>query len=385
MDQLKHEQRLPALDGLRGLAILLVLVFHFGNHLAPATPAQILFRRVVDVGWVGVDLFFVVSGFLITGILLDTRQSSGYFSRFYIRRLLRIAPIYYLFIASNVLLLPLLLLEAQPVRDLVDRQWWFWSYTANVMMGLYGDHSAPLFTAAMWSLAIEEQFYLLWPFVVWFSGARLLTVCAVAMVGAEACRVLLWSAYGPSMAVFLMPARMDVIAVGAAIAVLWRSDTGHLASLARSGLLVTAPLMAGALVWGWPSNAAPVIALGGFTVIAVFFGAVVASALIWPTGLWARGVGRVGWLQWLGGYAYGLYIWHNHARLLLLMLGLTPENLTTRGGLGYFAATGIYAGLGFGVSLVFALVSWKLIEAPILSLKRFVPYRKAEDSPLAVA
>jgi len=183
----------PALDGLRGLAILLVLARHTANELQPGRGLDVAVKRVLQVGWSGVDLFFVLSGFLITGILLDARGGRHYFRNFYMRRSLRIFPVYYGSLFVTFAVLPFFV--ATPLFAVLQRnQLWYWTYLVNVLSPLTGGTGTPYNTAHLWSLAVEEQFYLLWPAVVWVSGPRrLLRRSEERRVGKE-CRSR-WSPY----------------------------------------------------------------------------------------------------------------------------------------------------------------------------------------------
>src|SRR4051794_20681335 len=161
--------RLPALDGFRALAVTLVFIHHLGggSHGGAVLRAINEFRKR---GWMGVDLFFVLSGFLITGILFDTRNDSHFFSRFYARRSLRILPLFYLVAAVLLALTPIF-----------NYQWHWLQLTFLAYIGnLFGNYdfslyevlssshpNAKIFLGHIWSLCVEEQFYLLWPFVVW--------------------------------------------------------------------------------------------------------------------------------------------------------------------------------------------------------------------------
>src|SRR5206468_651405 len=153
---------------LRGLAILLVIAF----HTLRVTGKEGLIGRfgaaIQDSGWIGVDLFFVLSGFLITGILLDSLGKPGYFRNFFARRTLRIFPLYYAVLTVSLFLVPALIgLQRLPelYHRLLENQLWLWTYAANYLQAT-GRHTLPGF-GHFWSLAIEEQFYLLWPFVVY--------------------------------------------------------------------------------------------------------------------------------------------------------------------------------------------------------------------------
>src|SRR5262245_13745 len=172
--------RVPALDGLRGLAILPVMLTHFvsDGDLSPVSKVDEIVSATLTLGWVGVELFFVLSGFLITGILLDSRGAPHYFRNFYIRRTLRIFPLYYGFLALWLGVLPLFYKWPNDVLKVVSipvSPVWSWAYLTNIVQALHDDWRAgPPYTTHFWSLAIEEQFYLVWPTVVFlFSRRRL--------------------------------------------------------------------------------------------------------------------------------------------------------------------------------------------------------------------
>src|SRR6266550_2788258 len=183
-DRATLSSRIASLDGLRGCAILLVLLFHFTARAPyPTDHASIRLQSVFDLGWSGVDLFFVLSGFLITGLLIDAKGSAGYFKVFYARRALRILPLYYGTLVV-MFVLPYLLTSVMnptyitPFRD----QIWYWGYLQNYhyLTNAWSDIAGPF-----WTLAIEEQFYLVWPLVVLLlSRKHLLRLCFAVIVGA---------------------------------------------------------------------------------------------------------------------------------------------------------------------------------------------------------
>src|SRR5258706_11472560 len=163
--------RLPGLDGLRGLAILMVMMVHFGGTTEHGiTGAALWFSRLTGAGWCGVDLFFVLSGFLITGILYDAKGAPGGLRNFYARRVLRIFPLYYGTLVVLFVILPLLAPGPNPgLEKVAQQQGWLWLYLSNFAAVFIGDHTfaGGLVQAGdFWALAIEEQFYLVWPLVV---------------------------------------------------------------------------------------------------------------------------------------------------------------------------------------------------------------------------
>ena len=212
----------PALDGLRGTAILAVLVCHYAS-LLPRTPAV----GLLEIGWAGVDLFFVLSGFLITGILLDARGTPNYFRNFYARRALRIFPLYYGFLV--VTLLVSLVVRLAPgashegIRHLWAAQPSLWTYTVNYWIPTQtGWNPWSEMVIPLWSLSVEEQFYLVWPLVVCRLSERgLVRLCVGIVAGALLLRLSLTAAgVDWSWLYFVTPARADSLAAGALLALL---------------------------------------------------------------------------------------------------------------------------------------------------------------------
>lgn len=178
---------MPELDALRGIACLMVLFFHgLGNRYVPEhlNTVERLFVRLCGYGFTGVNLFFVLSGFLITGILLETRQRTDYYRRFYIRRALRILPLYY-----GILLVVIVIWRA----GLTDRpfSWGFLGLSAIYLANMTPLFGVPIEFGVLWSLAVEEHFYLLWPTFVRRWKTRSLFVLAFGLcLLALACRLI---------------------------------------------------------------------------------------------------------------------------------------------------------------------------------------------------
>ena len=162
-------KRVSQLDGVRGVAILLVLVWHYFGAQVVAEPKSILHycTHALSLTWSGVDLFFVLSGFLIAGILLDHHNTSNYFRVFYLRRVCRIFPLYFLLLALFLCLSATNLSTSPSFRWLLHDPFPIWSYatfTQNILMGARGGFG-PHWLGITWSLAVEEQFYLFVPFL----------------------------------------------------------------------------------------------------------------------------------------------------------------------------------------------------------------------------
>jgi peptidoglycan/LPS O-acetylase OafA/YrhL len=352
------------LDGLRAIAVLLV----FLNHYAPVASFPHL-RIVYEIGWVGVDIFFVLSGFLITGILLDSRDRDGYYSTFYIRRALRIFPLYYVLLGTTILCMVLSQGSAS-YRHMVD-SWgspaWFFAYAANIKTALSGV-SPPKALVPMWSLQVEEQFYLLFPWVVRRLAPRALwRSLLVVIVVAPAIRLGLWwlTPDKPLMQYMLLPCRMDSLAFGALIAILLRARRRLPVTAVTLAAIAAALTIIACAVFFLPGGRSFDSALErtvGYSLFAVS----AASWILWV--IQFRGSALTNWLnarplQYLGKISYGLYLLQMPAAALVWWLvaplGLRANWLHTTTGALTVAA----------VCIGLSSLSWYLMERPLLRLK----------------
>ena len=388
---------IPALDGLRGIAVLLVMWLHF-VFLLPRTGVERVFWNLSETGWIGVDLFFVLSGFLITGILYDAKGGAHYFRNFYMRRSLRIFPLYYAFLVVIFAVIPLV---REAPADHVGKQVWMWTYLSNVLFARGGWEAMPAHTTHLWSLAIEEQFYLLWPLLVWLaSRRRLIQLCVGAIGVAIVTRLVLHTVLGNDIAAYaLMPARIDALASGGLLAVLVRDRDG--ARLAAK-YLDTVAAVAGTvlllvMLWSGPitgHSMLPTLAFPvqtfGYPMLALFFAAMLGKAVAAPSGHLASRVLTSRVLMAFGKYSYALYLIH-----ILVRDIVQNQIMVDRGGFPVILGSQLPAQLalvafGVGVSYAIAFASWHLFEKRVLALKRFFPYesgprpRKAE-APVAIA
>jgi peptidoglycan/LPS O-acetylase OafA/YrhL len=388
---------LPALDGLRGVAILLVMLLHFGgSERLPGLRNVDLnwiekaYLKVVDAGACGVDLFFVLSGFLITGILFNTKESPRYFRTFYLRRTLRIFPLYYGVLLAVFCLLPMLPLANRSALDQVgDRQMGLWLYCANLPIACEESivyNVDWLQFGHFWSLAVEEHFYLIWPAVVFACSRKsLMKVCVGCMAAALALRLGFygighkWSAY------VLTPCRMDALALGGWLALAGRGPGGMRGLLPLAHVL--APLSVfSVLILSFVKNEIPsagwVIGALSSSLYAVFFGGVLVFAVNCRVGSLSERLYCNWLLRTLGKYSYGLYVLHYLLRPTLH--GLFPvESLAVWTGSNFFGLL-IYAGLAMALSLIAAWLSWHLLEKHFLKLKKYFTYQRKEESVPAV-
>lgn len=364
------DARIPELDGIRGLAILLVILCHYVGNPDHAALGFWINRSLLafTIGWSGVDLFFVLSGFLIGGILIDARNSPHYFRAFYMRRVFRILPIYCLWTAlfavsvilglaffpgamgitsSDLLRVPVQLLFLQ-----------------NIFIGM--PHYTWMWFVVTWSLAVEEQFYLIAPPLIRFLSKRALIAGLVAtVILAPVLRFLLFRYWAPGtyLCAFFMPCRADTLSCGILLAFAWRNArirdrlSAHVVAL-QSALFVGLLGVSGLLWWLLhPINIVTVTI--GYSWLAWFYSALLLTVLIHPAG-WLAAVMRWRSLAWLGGISYCVYLLHDafnffahrvffHSDPLLQ----TPSELAV-------------TLLALLLTLALASLSWRFFEKPLI-------------------
>jgi peptidoglycan/LPS O-acetylase OafA/YrhL len=343
-------QKIPQLDAVRGIAILVVLVHNLRGFAFP--PLSL----VTNYGWMGVDLFFVLSGFLITGILLDSKSSESYFRNFYARRCLRIWPLYYCVLVLMFVIVPLL--RPQDASELFQRSSPWWSYPFFLQNFLVG---APVLAVGplgvSWSLAVEELFYLVWPlFVRYFSRERLQLTAWVVLLASPGLRLCFltrhWLIYSNPFC------RLDGLMAGALLAILVRKSgfaPGRLLKMAWIAFLVGVPLAIITAAYGvlWLTQSMAAVTSAAFVYLGLFV-----------TNAWFRRLLTNRFLMFTGTISYGLYLLHK-----------IPDDVFK--GLHWREAHPIAAfWVIVAASYLIAIASWNFLEKPFLSLKRFF-----EDKP----
>jgi len=353
-------KHLPVLDGFRGLAILLVVLSHF-LEVGSVVTEETWWGRLLLGGFVGVDMFFVLSGFLITGILLDSGMGSARsFGVFYARRALRIFPLYYAALALVFLCGP----------EVNDSPWWHWLYASN-LGATWKDHwlenPAGFDLGHFWSLAVEEQFYLLWPFLVAFASRRTLAwICLACMVIAPAVHFALHFSGNEVGAYVFTPVRLNTLAAGAWLAIAFRNPPRweSVRRMAKPTVIASGALAIAGLIW--PSQ----ISLIPFAPF--LWGSALVISISSP-GPWQRLL-RTAPLLLLGKLSYGLYV--IHYLFHPWMKGtLYDQWISAWTGGNAILSLILYVVVAFLLSLGAAWLSWQVLEKPCLSLKRYFRYQ----------
>lgn len=352
-----HRQYYPALDGLRGLAILLVIIYHnFG------------FINYFFFGWLGVDLFFVLSGFLITAILLNTAGQPDFLKNFYTRRFLRIFPLYYLALLLFIYLIPALT-HAFPADYYRDNQLWMWTYLQNWLY-IFKPAGETTGLHHLWSLAVEEQFYLLWPLIILLlkKPGRLLIFISLVLLAVIGLRIWIWNSAFTNLAYFNLYtfSRIDGLCIGSMVALLQRINPGFLSK--NTSIVVFCFAIGNFVFYFINRNNAysfPYLAIAGYTTFAMTFGLLINEAVTNGTPLITR-IFSWSLLRFFGKISYGLYVFHWPVHLILTPWLSQLINIPDSHTLSQF----LISLLSTGISVVISLLSFHYFEQPFLKLKQ---------------
>lgn len=409
-----RDTRFITLDGLRGFAILLVVIAHarlvWLLETAPIHGWETRLLQVMDFNWIAMEWFFAMSGFLVTGILLRTRSDNRFFRNFYWRRVLRIFPVYYGFLALYLFVLPLLInARGNPhsaYAFVADHQGWYWSYTANFLIAQHGAWLGEM--SHFWSLSVEEHFYLLWPLAVYFlSGRSILVLSAAAIVASTGLRAYLtWWAGWPTVSVYVMTiTRLDSILMGSMLAVLMgaRTDLSRLLWL-RAPLTALSAGFAPILIWLYAreghfaalgeaartqqqGHLYPAVTVFGYLMVGVMSCALIVWLLTGSERNWLVRLFSVRPLRALARYSYAIYVFHF---LVLGMFHTSPLSMLNLSEAFGSRALGLFTGftLQFAVTLAVAWLSWHGCEKHVLKMKQYfepAPARAPARAPAAAA
>ena len=371
-----YKTRFPALDGIRALAVTLVFFEHYGGG-SHGSHLLNLVNQIRLHFWVGVDLFFVLSGFLITGILYDTRADSHYFKRFFLRRAVRIFPVFYVVVLLVLVLTPFLHYQLRPGHL------WFLAYLGN----LFANHEPTLYAivstnhpafnvniAHFWSLCVEEQFYLFWPLVVWFlrDRVKIIRFAVAMMVLAFATRMLFCWLAGADAAsgwsLRSLPFRLDALVVGAILALVLRGpNADRWQRLCRPVFLVSTVAVLVLFVLR-PLSSSLWLMTVGLPLVALASAGLIGMTL--RPGAPAFQLFYVRPLRILGKYSYGFYVYHAlfvHAWIEVLLFFIARLHSMMAAGL-------LALGINFAVTFLVSKYSYDLFEVRFLRLKRNFEY-----------
>jgi peptidoglycan/LPS O-acetylase OafA/YrhL len=362
----KKQKRIPELDGLRGIAVLMVVSFHYINNQLINSGSRIgrVIYKLTAFGWVGVDLFFVLSGFLIGTILMNNRGAKNYFSTFYIRRIVRIIPNYYLLIALFVIVgsIPFFSSDYFLTGNNVIPVWAYLVMVHNIFIAHlqnFGNTSI----GVTWSIGVEEQFYIIFPFLVYFLKEKWLPwLLGLAIIIAPIARMQ-YDNWVP--AYVLLPCRMDSIAFGALIA--YVNHFHSLTAIVKRYRLLFAVIVAlDITLCIFLSVRYGDLGVFRNTLFAIIFSAMVVFALVFKKSIYGS-ILRFQKLVWIGTISYSLYLFHD------IILGVCwriagggDENVleTLRGG--------VITSIALIISLGFSWLIYRKLESPFVHYgKRF--------------
>ena len=352
-------QRIAQLDAIRGIAILLVIL-----HNQSAKYPSLHLQQLFGTGWMGVDLFFVLSGLLITGILVDTKQSAGYFKNFYARRCLRIWPLYYSLLFFMFVIVPFF--RPSDAHTVFERSSPWWSYPLflqNFLIPTPTMATGPL--SVTWSLAIEEQFYLVWPWVVRYCSPTQVRRIAISVICLSPALRFYLSFQDVDLYTNVF-CRLDGLMAGAFLALVIRSDTFLPAKFSKRAwisLSLTAPLafVTEGLHARWIVFSLTAAASASLVYLSLF-----------SSGKRLHGVLTNRFLVYTGTISYGLYLLHKIPFDVAQAFDLYLDPIL---------ALPILLVACYGA----ATLSWNLLEQPFLRLKRFFEYKSGGALPTKVA
>lgn len=340
--------RIAQFQGLRAVAIGLVLI----THLWAYPSGHLILNRLAAAGWLGVQLSFVLSGFLITKILFSSKEDPHYYRNFYARRHLRTLPLYFALLATVFFVLPLFIEIPSALRE---TGWMYWLYLSNFALAAGGWQL--FLTDITWSLAVEEQFYLIWPRIIRnLTRSRMIKFCLALVVVVPLARLLLWSEDNWRWVHMMMPLRADAFAMGALLYLIPLASTRRFAApvFVVGGLALAALVLTGNF-----SRTSMLAGTIGYSLVA----AVSAAGLI--LALKSKTLASQALVK-MGGISFGIYLLHplclavTSSLLGFLDLDLPP-----------LAHSVVQLSATTVTSLAVATVSYQLIESPFLKLKGY--------------
>jgi peptidoglycan/LPS O-acetylase OafA/YrhL len=352
--QLKYYKNL---DGVRAIAALMVMFFHFFRSITPGSKMVDLLTEVSSIGQTGVTLFFVLSGFLITRILIRTKQSEGFFKNFYIRRTLRIFPLYYLFLILWYVIAPLFLVME---TGTLHQQFFYFTYLQGFARTFDWNSVGP---HHFWSLAVEEHFYLFWPLVVYVtSNKNLKYVISGIVLFAIIMRAFLLNE-GYSVFLFTFT-RIDSLAIGALLALMELKNFFRIENSGKFRILFVGMIVITLFIWilfsGEGNN---YIQNSRYLLLSLTYFAGIGYVLSIKKNNAINRVLKTSFLNYTGKISYGLYVYHPLVYLFCVQ---------------YFTTDSIFLDfiIRFSLSYAIAAISYHYFESAFLKLKKYFEYKR---------
>lgn len=369
------ENRIKELDGLRGIAIILVMSLHLFGWAVHFTENTVLkfITNLTTIGWAGVDIFFTLSGFLITSILLHSKNNEYYFKNFYARRILRIFPLYYLTIAIVILFVPNL--EPEFIKNLKFSLPIMLLYGQNWLL-LYDPDLLTNYLGVTWSLAIEEQFYLIWPPIIQlFSRERLIKyifgyIILLSLI--QTITIFFFENVSRITFFYYLSSftRFEEMLIGGLLAI-WLTYDNALETLRRFSLPI---FISGMLLFviicllSLPNSLEPVnniwITLGGYKLLGVLTVGLIGIFITYPAENYIRRFFQNPLLIFFGNYSYSMYLFHEIFGLILYSFFLKNN---FHGTIFFF----IFLLLVSIIIILVSLLTWHLFEKHMLNLKKY--------------
>lgn len=364
------ESHIPVLDGVRGMAVLIVLLFHFWQSLGAYhhqfSPQWSRLLSLASIGQKGVDLFFVLSGFLITGILLRTKGSAHYFKTFYIRRSLRIFPLYFAVMIGCLVAGAIWSLPAYQWHN----NWWYLLYLQN-----FGDTFWPGSVAGpehFWSLAVEEHFYFFWPLVVLLLNRRQLVYFSGSVIVSAILVRVVFLLSGLDVFTFTL-CRMDTLAVGALLAILF-TDLQSWEKIVKATHWFVLPV-AGITFGSFfvlSGTANPVLQTFKYSLFACLCGFVLVLSLSPARSNPFPGLFRFSWLRSMGKTSYAMYVFHPFIYAVVIGRFYKAQWSPVRG--DFWPALSIELVLAITLTVLVSKASWVALEHPLIKMKERFQY-----------
>jgi peptidoglycan/LPS O-acetylase OafA/YrhL len=374
-------ERVKELDGIRGVAVIAVIALHTFSRADQFTNNYMIesLAQLANAGWVGVDMFFTLSGFLITSILLRTREKPGYFKNFYMRRALRILPLYFTLILTVFIFAPKLdpefrsqFFNALPVLLLFQQNWTVLFLNVPITGYLW----------VTWSLAVEEQFYFIWPLVVYRLRKEMLLKFGLAFIAlsilARILGIMFLMKIGRadifSFFFYNSFTRFEQLVIGSLLAILLTNDELKEKIRAYSlsvffisffgflSICILSPVIS------HPIQGYVPLTIAGYTLSALFTAGLIAACVTYPGNTLIRRLFRNRVLIFFGKYSYSMYLFH-------IPFALAFFSAFREANMRGVSVAVVYIGLVFTLTAATALLTWNLIESPMLNLKKYFEYK----------